>query len=585
MENNKTQAEIYRAERKERLAKAAAKSAKKSPKSMKTKKIVKKVVAIVLAVVIAVGAVGGVLSFFDIPEKTVKISVDGIEHKISLAEVNYYYYQSWYSFYNYAQQYEQYGAGMGVSMTGFDYSKTPDKQEYTEQSAQIAGVPVEDLGSDEPTWADAFTYSAVSQLVYAKYGSSKADEAGIELTEDELEEINTQIESVRTTAKQNDYSLDRWLRINFGAGVTEKVIYNATVESTLASKYYEKITEDTKATITDDRINEQYNSAKDDYDITDIRIYSFNSTLTTADKTDLTEEEIQKKQEEATAKAKAEAEAFAKEVTDEESFIAEAQKAILTSDNDSTLKAEESTLLEDKSYATLSSSYNEELAKWAFDDARKVGDVKVITEENIFYVVFMKSLPEKDTSASSADVRHILCTFPDKNTDGTSTTKTDDNGNTVANITEATKQATKAEAQKVLDEYLKNPTEDNFIALAKSNSDDTGTVSEGGLIENVANDGTYVQQFTDWAIDEARKPGETGIIETTYGYHVMYFVEANEETWYLAIQSELTNEELQKNVQSVIDAYVDSVNMDSLFIGWTVGKQNKHIGKILVSNA
>ena len=35
MENNKTQAEIYREERKERLAKAAAKQAKKSPKISK----------------------------------------------------------------------------------------------------------------------------------------------------------------------------------------------------------------------------------------------------------------------------------------------------------------------------------------------------------------------------------------------------------------------------------------------------------------------------------------------------------------------------------------------------------------------
>jgi hypothetical protein len=35
MENNKTQAELYREERKERLAKAAAKNAKRNPKSVK----------------------------------------------------------------------------------------------------------------------------------------------------------------------------------------------------------------------------------------------------------------------------------------------------------------------------------------------------------------------------------------------------------------------------------------------------------------------------------------------------------------------------------------------------------------------
>ena len=87
--NNKTQAELYREERKERLAKAAAKNAKRSPKSIKASKTAKKVISIVLAVVIAFGAVAGVLNFFDVPQKAVKISIDGIKSKISLAEINF----------------------------------------------------------------------------------------------------------------------------------------------------------------------------------------------------------------------------------------------------------------------------------------------------------------------------------------------------------------------------------------------------------------------------------------------------------------------------------------------------------------
>ena len=87
MENNKTQAELYREERKERLAKAAAKKSK-NPMSVKAQKTAKKVIAIVLAVVIGLGAVIGVLNFFDIPQRTVKISIDGLEEKIYLAEIN-----------------------------------------------------------------------------------------------------------------------------------------------------------------------------------------------------------------------------------------------------------------------------------------------------------------------------------------------------------------------------------------------------------------------------------------------------------------------------------------------------------------
>ncbi len=582
--NNKTQAEIYRAERKERLAKAAAKNAKRSPKSVKTKKLVKKVVSIVLVVAIAIGAVAGVLNFFDVPEKAVKVSVDGVEAKISLAEINYYYYQSWYSFYSYAQQYDQYGAGMGLQMTGYDSSKTPDSQEYTEQSAQVAGIPLEDLG-ENPTWEDAFTYSAISQVVYAKYGAAKAEEAGIELDKDELEEIDTQIDSVRQTAKQNDYSLDRWLRLNFGAGVTEKVIYDATVESSLASKYYEKVTNDTKDSVTDEEINDKYNSAKDDYDIVDIRIYAFSAQLTTDDKEDLTEDEIKAKEEEAKANAKNDAEKIFADVKDEKEFIAAAQSAILTADEKSDDKAEEVTLVEKTSFAELSTSYGEEIAKWVYDDARKVSDITTIADESgNQFVVFMKALPKKDTSASSSDVRHILVEFPDQNTDGSDTTKTDAAGNQTSNITDDTKKVTKEKAQKILDEYLENPTEDNFAELAKKKTDDPGSKETGGLYEEVSDNGQYVEEFTNWAVDAARKPGDTGIVETSYGYHIMYYVEANAESWYATIQADLTNEKLQSTVQDVIDGYVDSFNRDSFLVNWTIGKQNKHIGKIVISN-
>ena len=35
--------------------------------------------------------------------------------------------------------------------------------------------------------------------------------------------------------------------------------------------------------------------------------------------------------------------------------------------------------------------------------------------------------------------------------------------------------------------------------------------------------GQMVTEFNDWCFDADRKPGDTGIIETSYGVHVMYF--------------------------------------------------------------
>jgi hypothetical protein len=66
----------------------------------------------------------------------------------------------------------------------------------------------------------------------------------------------------------------------------------------------------------------------------------------------------------------------------------------------------------------------------------------------------------------------------------------------------------------------------------------------------MANDGRYVPEFEDWAFcegnyeGETRVPGSTGIVETEYGYHVMYFVGAEENAeWYETILSDLITED------------------------------------------
>ena len=578
--NNKTQAELYREERKERLAKAAAKNAKRSPKSVKAANTAKKVISIVLAVVIALGAVVGVLNFFDVPQKAVKISIDGIESKISLAEINYFYFQTWTQSYSNTIQYEQYGME-----TGFDYTTTPDKQEYLEEHVQYVGITMEELGDIEnPTWQDVFTYSAVSQLVYIKYGAEKAEEAGLKLTEAEEKEIDDQLEEIRKTAKENDYSVDRWLRLQLGYGVTEKMIKNITAQSYLAEKYYEKVTEDSKNAVTDEMIKEEYEANRDDYDIVDLRVYAFEADLG-SNHTHEEGEEHEKEHEEAEAKAKAQAEAFIKNVTDEKSYIAAADNAIHTEDEKSTKDPDTSTLLSDKGYTEITNSYSEELAKWAFDDARKAGEVAVVDGGNgEFYAVMMMTLPSKDTSSYSSDVRHILIQFPEKNTDGTATEVTDEDGNKTTNITDATKKETKAKAQAILDEYLKNPTEDNFSKLAKEKTEDPGSKESGGLYEGVMNDGKYVKAFTDWSIDAARKPGDTGIVETEYGYHIMYYVKSTGTKWETAIRTAISGAEIEENVANVIDEAAKAIDIDSFFINWTLKRENDHIASIIVNN-
>ena len=217
MENNKkSQAELYREERKERLAKAAEKNSKKAPKTMKAKKLATKIIAIVLAVVVGLGAVYGVLSFFDVPEKVIKVSIDNADktntYKFSAGEYNYYYFTTWVNLYQQAAQYEQYlGTGAGLTYTGFDYSKAPADQKFTSETAEMLGITMEELGlSGEATWADAIKFVAVNNIISVKYGAEKARENNLTLTDEEKSEIESNITEIEKVAHEKDYSIDRW---------------------------------------------------------------------------------------------------------------------------------------------------------------------------------------------------------------------------------------------------------------------------------------------------------------------------------------------------------------------------------------
>lgn len=54
-----------------------------------------------------------------------------------------------------------------------------------------------------------------------------------------------------------------------------------------------------------------------------------------------------------------------------------------------------------------------------------------------------------------------------------------------------------------------------------------------------------VEEFNDWCFDESRKTGDVGIVETSYGYHVMYFVgvASEEPTWKATIRSDFATED------------------------------------------
>ena len=121
----------------------------------------------------------------------------------------------------------------------------------------------------------------------------------------------------------------------------------------------------------------------------------------------------------------------------------------------------------------------------------------------------------------NVNVRHILF-LTDTDEDGT--------------VTDEERAAAQTKAQELLDGFLTDPSETYFAELANENSEDGGSNTNGGLYEDVY-PGQMVEPFEAWCFDASRQPGDTGIVETSYGFHVMYYV-GQTETYYWKEASE-----------------------------------------------
>lgn len=87
----------------------------------------------------------------------------------------------------------------------------------------------------------------------------------------------------------------------------------------------------------------------------------------------------------------------------------------------------------------------------------------------------------------------------------------------------------KAKAEEVYAQWQADGTEEYFIELCAQYSAD-GNAQDGGIYEDVF-PGQMVETFNDWCFDPARQAGDSSIVETQYGYHIMYFVETNDELY------------------------------------------------------
>jgi parvulin-like peptidyl-prolyl isomerase len=119
------------------------------------------------------------------------------------------------------------------------------------------------------------------------------------------------------------------------------------------------------------------------------------------------------------------------------------------------------------------------------------------------------------------------------------------------------KVAIKKKAQDLLDRVLAG---EDFAKLASENSEDGGSVNNGGLYQGVAK-GSFVSEFENAAL--SLKDGEIypQLVESSYGYHIVKLEKKLSDTK-ITVQDLANNINVYYNTLIVIDELIESAEVE-----------------------
>lgn len=436
-----------------------------------------------------------------IPKTATAITIDG--EKYTAAEVNY-YFQNYYS--NWVNQNYYY-----LSYIGLDTSSDLRDQTY----------------SDDQTWFDYFAEQTLDYMCNIQALNDAAAEDGFTWNDEMQADMDSSLEDLKTAASNYGYTEKQYLGMLYGSTMTEKV-YKEQLQRSILAQYYSQAHQDS-LTYTEDELTAAYNEDPNAYDQVSYQYVRVSGAAATTDE-DGNEIEVT---DEMTAQAMADAKATADQLYAD--WQAGGDLDQLAEDAGLSVSASEN------------GSYSDSVVmNWLFDSDRQAGDTAVLedTDGSAYYVV---GFNERLHDYHPINVRHILIK-PE-----TSELSSDDEGY------EADVEAKDAEAKQKAEDLLAQwqageATEDSFAELAKENSADSNA-AQGGLYEDVTR-GAMVDEFNDWCFDPARQAGDTGIVKTSYGYHIMYFVGTAPETfWELQVTNALKSNDMTSWNEEMTEGY------------------------------
>ena len=465
------------------------------------------VLAVILVLAITIGVTQTITSSGTREKNTVAMTVNGTN--LSNAEMNYFYIDVLNNFYSQNGSY--------AALFGLDVTAPLNQQVYDA-----------DTGA---TWADYFLDNAKTNAAAVYAVCEAAEAAGYTLSEEEVLNVETAISNITLYGMMYGYSdAETYLKAMYGNGASMDT-YRAYMEKTMLANSFQSayadslVFEDADLRAAEAENFDQYSS------------FAYNYYYLAASRF-----------EDGGAEA---AEEAAKTLVSEEITTIEALNAAIAA---LPVNAENTSAASTRYDAQRYTNITTDIAQWLADDARKEGDMTIIanvsTDEagaetvNGYYVVRFESA--NDNNFALKNVRHILVGFEGGTTDATTGATT---------YSDEEKAAAKATAEEILAQWnAGEATEASFAGLAAEKSTDTGSTANGGLYEDIY-PGQMVPAFEEWCYDESRKAGDTGIVETEYGFHVMYFSGNSEQTYRDSmIRTELTNAAITEWYNGIVDS-------------------------------
>ena len=363
---------------------------------------------------------------------------------------------------------------------GLDTSKSLSEQAYYEDSSI--------------TWADYFVDQTIENCKVIFPMINEAVKQGFELNQEGIDNVNRTLDNFRENVKQqmedSGKKEDEVVEDTYGEDAQYEDLKKIFEYMELYGRFCKSITDG--YTFTEEEKSDYYNENKDDIDTVTARVVPFVfATPEIVEKYGLQEGKYSTREE-----AQKRAEDFIGKITDPSSFVKIMMETLTEEEISQNINR---TGKVDFSYNTnmtkSSLGMTDEGSRWLFDESRRNGDIAVIEADGAYLAVCFIERDNKNFNL--CNVRHIMFS-----------------GNTDEN---------KLKAQTVYNQWKDGEaTEESFAKLAEEFSQDPISSDNGGMFENLYK-GRMPKPFNDWCFDSSRKPGDTEIIKTSYGYHIMYY--------------------------------------------------------------